>query len=67
MKKKKIADLREDYSKKTLNKSDVVSNPIEQFRIWFEEAQNSQVPEPNAMTLASATPVGSPSVQSLRC
>ena len=63
MKKKKIADLREDYSKKTLNKSDVVVNPIEQFRIWFEEAQNSQVPEPNAMTLATATPEGKPSAR----
>jgi len=63
MPRKKLADLREDYSKKQLDITDVVANPIEQFKVWFEEAQKSKVPEPNAMTLATATPNGIPSAR----
>lgn len=63
MSKKKLADLRKDYSKKHLDFNQVVDNPIDQFRNWFEEAKNSEVPEPNAMTLATATPEGIPSAR----
>lgn len=63
MARKKLADLREDYSKKQLDITDVVEDPIEQFKVWFEEAQKSKVPEPNAMTLATATPDGIPSAR----
>lgn len=63
MARKKLADLREDYSKKQLDITDVVEDPIEQFKVWFEEAQKSKVPEPNAMTLATATPDGVPSAR----
>jgi pyridoxamine 5'-phosphate oxidase len=48
-----IADLRQDYSLKTLDEKNVLSNPIEQFKVWFEEAQNAQIHEPNAMFLAT--------------
>jgi pyridoxamine 5'-phosphate oxidase len=58
-----IAALRKDYTSKTLNIEDVDSNPMTQFATWFDEAVASQVTEPNAMTLATATTSGTPSAR----
>src|SRR3712207_4131080 len=58
-----IADLRRDYARATLLESDVDPNPIRQFERWFAEAQTAEVLEPNAMTLATATPDGWPSAR----
>jgi len=63
MPRKKLSDLRQDYSKQQLDITDVVDDPMEQFKVWFEEARKSKVPEPNAMSLATATPSGIPSVR----
>lgn len=65
MKKQKttVADLREDYRLHTLDIKDVLENPIDQFEKWFEEAHESQIPEPNAMTLATCSPDGKPSAR----
>ncbi len=60
---RELADLREEYTKAGLDESDVDPNPIEQFRRWFEEALNAGLHEPNAMTLATATPDGKPSAR----
>jgi pyridoxamine 5'-phosphate oxidase len=46
-----------------LNEADVDPDPIRQFRRWFEHALAAQVPEPNAMTLATAGPDGRPSAR----
>lgn len=48
-----LADLRKNYSLGALSEADVDPNPIRQFEIWFEQALKSQLPEPNAMTLAT--------------
>ncbi|WP_428236136.1 pyridoxamine 5'-phosphate oxidase [Gracilimonas sp.] len=53
MKNEKLQKLREDYSKHSLDKSDVNKNPFKQFERWMEEAVEAEVPEPNAMTLAT--------------
>ena len=53
MKKEKLQKLREDYSKSSLDESEVDKNPFNQFELWMEEAVKSEVPEPNAMTLAT--------------
>ena len=58
-----ISNLREDYTAKTLDRTDVSENPIDQFGLWLQEALNAEVPEPNAMTLATATPDGMPSAR----
>jgi pyridoxamine 5'-phosphate oxidase len=55
-----IASLRREYAMATLDVADVDADPIVQFRHWFAEAQRAEVPEPNAMTLATATPAGRP-------
>lgn len=58
-----IADIRRDYRLKSLNKTDVAANPIEQFTRWWIEAINGDIDEVNAMTLATATPTGIPSAR----
>ena len=58
-----IADLRQEYAKHKLDAAHVADDPIEQFRTWFEEAQEADVDEPNAMTLATAAPNGQPSAR----
>ena len=58
-----IADLRQNYTLAGLEESDVVSNPIEQFQIWFQQALDADTIEPNAMTLATASTDGKPSAR----
>ena len=45
--------LRKEYSKATLDISNVTANPIDQFNKWFAEAIQAEVLEPNAMSLAT--------------
>jgi pyridoxamine 5'-phosphate oxidase len=58
-----VADLRKNYTRQGLNEADADLNPFKQFRRWFEEAVAAELPEPNAMTLATATPEGKPSAR----
>jgi len=50
-------------TEQSLNEGQVRSNPIEQFALWYEEAQQAHLPEPDAMTLATATRDGRPSAR----
>lgn len=58
-----IASIRNDYSLKSLNENEVKANPIEQFTDWWNDAIQSAIPEPNAMTLATASSDGLPSAR----
>ena len=58
-----IADIRRDYSHKSLSEKDVNANAILQFETWWNEALNSKIDEPNAMTLATASIDGLPSAR----
>jgi pyridoxamine 5'-phosphate oxidase len=58
-----IAHLRQDYQLKSLDISDVLPDPIEQFGVWFHEAISSEILEPNAMTLATINTAGKPSAR----
>jgi pyridoxamine 5'-phosphate oxidase len=58
-----LPELRKEYSQGALNEADVDADPIQQFRRWFAEAIAAGVPEPNAMTLATATRDGIPSAR----
>jgi len=57
----KVADIRRDYAREELVESSVEDNPIDQFVIWFEQAVSSNMLDPNAMTLSTATRNGVPS------
>ena len=56
-----IADLRRDYSQSTLSEDAVDPDPLLQFRAWFDAALAAQVPEPNAMSVATVGANGRPS------
>lgn len=58
-----IANLRKDYSLRSLSETDVNNNPIEQFKTWWNEAIESEIAEPNAMTLATCSREGKPSAR----
>ncbi|HXR76455.1 MAG TPA: pyridoxamine 5'-phosphate oxidase [Bryobacteraceae bacterium] len=58
-----LADLRENYTQGGLDEAAVDTNPIAQFEKWFAEALRAGLKEPNAMTLATATPDGRPSAR----
>ncbi len=60
-----LTALRENYARQTLSETDVVANPIAQFAAWFREVLDSQLREPNAMTLATATRTGRPSARTV--
>ena len=55
--------LRQEYTRAGLEEPDAASDPIEQFRSWFDEALAANLHEPNAMTVATATPEGRPSAR----
>jgi pyridoxamine 5'-phosphate oxidase len=58
-----IADLRQNYTLQALNEADVDPDPIRQFQRWLDQAIAAELPEPNAMTLATATRDGIPSAR----
>lgn len=57
------ADLRREYARARLDERDVSHDPMVEFSRWFAEAQEAQVLEPNAMTLATAGADGAPSAR----
>lgn len=48
-----LADLRKSYGRAELNEAASHADPMKQFQQWLEEAIQAEIPEPNAMTLAS--------------
>ncbi len=60
---RKVADLRNEYTRAGLDETSLRPDPLAQFRGWFEDALAAGLHEPNAMTLATATPGGKPSAR----
>ncbi|NEP14296.1 MAG: pyridoxamine 5'-phosphate oxidase [Symploca sp. SIO2C1] len=58
-----VADLRTDYTYEVLSETNAYSNPFEQFQTWFSQALEAGLPDPNAMTLATAGSDGKPSAR----
>ncbi len=55
-----VADIRKDYQFQGLSETDADRNPFKQFQVWFDQALAAQLPEPNAMTVATVTKSGKP-------
>src|SRR3954463_1759262 len=60
-----LSELREEYTHAGLAEAEAGSDPFALFVKWFDQAIAAGVPEPNAMTLATATPEGRPSARIL--
>jgi pyridoxamine 5'-phosphate oxidase len=58
-----IAGLRKSYERDELDEKASAADPLQQFQRWFEQALSAQLPEPNAMTLATVGSDGRPSTR----
>ena len=58
-----FANLRRDYSKRSLDERDVHPDPVKQLIAWLREAVDAGADEPNAMTLATCDTTGAPSAR----
>ncbi|MCS7033213.1 MAG: pyridoxamine 5'-phosphate oxidase [Phycisphaerae bacterium] len=61
----KLPQMRADYHRGELRREDLRADPLEQFQIWFSEACDARLPEPNAMSLATVGPDGQPSLRTV--
>lgn len=59
----RIAALRTEYRSPLLDERDVDPDPMVQFARWFDDALAAKIPEPDAMTIATATLDGRPSAR----
>jgi hypothetical protein len=60
---KNIADLRKSYERDALDEQASSADPLQQFEHWLQQALQGQLPEPNAMTLATVGADGRPSTR----
>jgi pyridoxamine 5'-phosphate oxidase len=58
-----IADLRKSYERDELDESASATDPLQQFEHWMQQALRAELPEPNAMTLATVGADGRPSTR----
>lgn len=58
-----IADLRKSYERDELDESASAADPLQQFERWFQQALAAELPEPNAMTVATVGADGRPSTR----
>jgi len=59
----KIAGIRKNYSKKKLTETKANPDPFKQFAKWWKQSLESEIVEPNAMTLATSSADGFPSAR----
>ncbi len=58
-----LEDLRKSYERAELDEAASDADPLRQFQRWLQEALSAQLPEPNAMTLATVGADGRPSTR----
>ena len=59
----RMTDARKEYQQGALDESGIDHDPIRQFTIWYDAAVAAGLPEPEAMTLSTATAEGRPSAR----
>ena len=57
--------MREEYMLSGLSEEGLAPGPFQQFELWFEQALAGNMLEPNAMSLATVSPEGQPSVRTV--
>ncbi len=60
-----IGDLRREYTQAGLSRANLNPDPFQQFNLWFTQAVESQVLEPNAMQVATVSSTGKPSLRTV--
>ena len=60
-----IGELRQDYCQSGLSRKDMNKDPFLQFNQWFDQAQSAGIKEPNAMSIATVSSEGEPSLRTV--
>ncbi|MFQ5445960.1 MAG: pyridoxamine 5'-phosphate oxidase [Saprospiraceae bacterium] len=60
-----ISSMREEFTRAGLSRKDLLPDPVRQFEKWFKQTEASGLEMPNAMTLATASGKGQPSVRTV--
>ena len=60
-----ISDLREEYTQAGLSRKNLSVCPFHQFESWFEQSQQADLIEANAMSLTTVSALGAPSVRTV--
>ncbi|MEO7119910.1 MAG: pyridoxal 5'-phosphate synthase, partial [Ginsengibacter sp.] len=58
-----ISGIRKEYRLQSLMEKDIDTDPVKQFKKWWQHANESNIDEVNAMTLATSTHEGKPSAR----
>ncbi|MCO6517153.1 MAG: pyridoxamine 5'-phosphate oxidase family protein, partial [Snodgrassella sp.] len=58
-----LHNIRQDYSKQSLNEADCSADPLEQFQKWLTAAMHAKVNEPTAMNIATVDQRGHPNAR----
>jgi pyridoxamine 5'-phosphate oxidase len=60
-----LGELRKEYEQGELRRETLKQDPIEQFALWLDQACNSTIAQPNAMSLATVSRDGQPSLRTV--
>ncbi|MEA5510072.1 pyridoxamine 5'-phosphate oxidase [Crocosphaera sp. UHCC 0190] len=60
-----LSALREEYTRNGLTRKALDQDPFKQFEKWFQQACQAELPEPNAMSLATVSAQGEPSIRTV--
>ncbi|HAS61208.1 MAG TPA: pyridoxamine 5'-phosphate oxidase [Vibrio sp.] len=55
-----LEDIRREYIKGGLRRKDLLSDPIDQFNLWLQQAIDAKMMDPTAMTVATVDETGQP-------
>lgn len=58
-----LSALRRSYARAGLAEGDLAADPVTQLQRWFDDAVQAELPEPNAIIVATADAAGRPSVR----
>jgi pyridoxamine 5'-phosphate oxidase len=61
----RLAAMRQSYERNGLDEADLAQTWLQQLRAWLADAAQHGILEPNAMSLATSTPDGVPSVRTV--
>ena len=60
-----LGDLRREYITKGITRNALDSCPFRQFKVWFTQAQQSEINDPSAFSLATASAAGQPTLRTV--
>ncbi len=60
-----IGDYRREYMSQGLDRDGLIENPFEQFELWFQQASDANIQDPNAFSIATCDPDEGPSVRTV--